>query len=144
MKIKQFSFFLFYFFTYTLTISADDSKHLFGSETIEFKGDNSDWSVDFREHLVGTDINIEMRIAYKGKIASRHNTSRCHIFISDNAFGAVQYAFSLNRLGKYHVKSKECYGCRMLNNQEYINAEIHYDHKINHLKLKRVKINNEQ
>lgn len=51
----------------------------------------------------------------------------------------VHYAFTLNRQGKYHIKTKECYGCRMLNHQEYINAEIHWGHKISNLKLKRVK-----
>lgn len=140
MKIKQFSFafFYFYFLTCTLTISADNSKHSIAPKTIQFRGENTYWSVDFREHLIGTDISLETFITYKDTIDSIHTTP-FQTFISDNQFGAVHYEFTLNRQGKYHVKTSECYGCQMLNNQEYINAEIHWDHKISHLILKRVR-----
>ncbi|MEH6936940.1 hypothetical protein V7056_03650, partial [Bacillus sp. JJ664] len=123
MKIKQFSFaflfFYFFFLTFTLTSSADHSKQVVSPKTIQFKGENTFWSVDFREYVIGTEISLETFITYKGSFDSLHtSSSRFHTFISDNQFGGVHYRFTLNRQGKYHMKPKVCYGCQMLNNQE--------------------------
>lgn len=137
IKILLTTFCLLFFLNSTTLINAEVANHLFGSETVSFKGVDKKWEILYRMSLIGTEIKYETTIKYKGNYDTTLG-SNFHYLITDKHLGTIGEGFSLNKSGEYHGKKKACGGCKFLDREKEVFSEIYWKDKKNRVVLKRV------
>lgn len=102
------------------TNTSADETNLFGRQkSITFKGENQNWLVVHQMYLVGTEIEYETKIRYKGNNVRLKNLSSVYYSIGDKD-GYLGGTFSLKNSNVFHSERMECYGCKYLDKKEEI------------------------
>ncbi|MFC0559179.1 hypothetical protein [Halalkalibacter alkalisediminis] len=118
-KLNLFFVVILVLFLGATNISADETN-LFGRQkSISFKGENQNWLVVHQMYLVGTEIEYDTKIRYKGNNVKLKNLSSLHYSIGDKD-GYLGGTFSLKNSNVFHSGRMECYGCKYLDKKEEI------------------------
>lgn len=104
------------------TVNADDSNKFGRPKELTFTGESQNWlvvkdTVGHQMYLVGTEIEIQTKISYKGddETIKRRPTLYYSIFDEGtNVFGT----FSLKNSNVYQSEKMECGGCKFLDNKK--------------------------
>ena len=102
------------------TIVSAEETNLFGRpKSITFKGENQNWLVEHRMYLVGTEIEYDIKIRYKGDNVQLKNLPSLYYSIGDNE-GYLGGTFSLRNSNEFMSERMECYGCKYLDKKKEV------------------------
>ncbi|MEB1808317.1 MAG: hypothetical protein LPK26_13675 [Bacillaceae bacterium] len=114
-------------------VSAADSNNFGRPKAITFIGESQNWLVVYQMYLVGTEIQIQTKINYKGHNEKIKNQPTLHYSIIDegtNVFGT----FSLKKSNVFQSEKIECGGCKFLDKKKEVTFIIgeweHYEERI--------------
>ncbi|RXJ04458.1 hypothetical protein DS745_03480 [Anaerobacillus alkaliphilus] len=113
IKLKFLSILLLVFILSPSITTAEETNLLTSSMT--YKGENQNWSVEHKIYLVGTEVEYETKIRYKGNDNELKNIIPLRYTIGDKD-GVISGNFSLKDGNVYHSERVECGGCRYKEN----------------------------
>ncbi|WP_226679954.1 hypothetical protein [Sutcliffiella horikoshii] len=108
------------------TTASAENTNLFGRpKSITFKGENQNWLVVHLMYLVGTEIEYETKIRYKGNNEQLKNRpSLFYTFIDKEEKLGVGGVFSLKESNVFKIERRVCDGCQYLDKKKKITLII--------------------
>ncbi|CAM3544230.1 hypothetical protein [Cytobacillus oceanisediminis] len=105
-------------FFVTLTFEKAEASSLWGHpHSIVFKGESKNWFVEHKRFLIGTMVEYETSLTYKGTNQYIKKVRYLTYLITDGA-SDLAGDFSLKCGSEYKTERIECGGCRYLDKQE--------------------------
>ncbi len=102
------------------TYTNADETNLFGRQkSITFKGENQNWIVVHKMYLVGTEVEYDTKIRFKGRDLKFKNLSSLHYSISHKD-GSLGGTFSLKNSNVFYSERMVCNGCKYLDKKNEI------------------------
>lgn len=106
-----------------INVNAED-KNFFGRpKSIAFKGENQNWFVVYQMYLIGTEIEYETKIRYKGNNIKLKNLPSLYYSITDKD-GNLVGTFSLKNSNVFQSERMECFGCKYLDKKKEVTFVI--------------------
>jgi hypothetical protein len=104
------------------TYASAEDANLFGRpKSITFKGENQNWLVVHQMYLVGTEIEYETNIRYKGNNEKLKKIPSMYYTLSDKEENlGVGGTFSLKESNVFKTERMECFGCKYLDKKKGI------------------------
>jgi hypothetical protein len=99
--------------------SAEDINLLGQANSITFKGENQNWLVVHQMYLMGSEIEYNTKIRYKGNNDKLKNLPSLHYSITDKD-GELGGTFSLKDSNVFQSERIECPGCKYLDKQKEV------------------------
>ena len=121
MKLKLLSLVILVLISGTTYASAENTN-LFGRpKSITFKGENENWYVVHNMYLVGTEIEYDTKIRYKGNKEKIDNLPYLHYIITDKVGNpGLGGTFSLEKSTVFQSGRTECSGCTYLDKKKEV------------------------
>lgn len=88
-------------------------------KSITFKGENQNWLVAHQMFLIGTEIDYETKIKYKGKDAKLKSLPTLYYSLIDRGVN-LSGEFSLKNSNLFQSERMECLGCKYLDKEKEI------------------------
>ncbi|MEA3320705.1 MAG: hypothetical protein U9Q88_11810 [Bacillota bacterium] len=103
-----------------------ENTNLFGRPTsITFKGENQNWLVVHQMYLVGTEIEYDTKIRYKGKNEKVKTLPTMYYSFTDKGENlGVGGIFSLKESNVFKVERMVCEGCHYLDKKNKITFTV--------------------
>ncbi|MFS0639166.1 hypothetical protein AB1K84_25160 [Mesobacillus foraminis] len=100
-------------------VNAENISFFGRPKSITFKGENQNWCVVHRMYLIGTEIEYETIIKYKGNDAKLITLPSLYYSITDKDV-ELAGTFSLKRSNVFQSERTECFGCKYLDKKKDI------------------------
>ncbi|ARK32266.1 hypothetical protein [Halalkalibacter krulwichiae] len=105
-------------------VSAQEPNAFTRPTSVAFKGESPNWIVEHRLYLVGTDVDYETKITYRGEDQTIIGSPSLRYTIDDQEGGYITDTFSLNKAHLFQSKRLACYGCKYLDKKKEITVTI--------------------
>ncbi|MBM7583951.1 hypothetical protein JOC86_000488 [Bacillus pakistanensis] len=100
-------------------VNAENISFFGRPKSITFKGENQNWLVVHQMFLIGTEIEYETKIEYKGNDDKLKNLPSLYYSITDKDI-ELAGIFSLKSSNVFHSERMECLGCKYLDKKKEI------------------------
>ncbi|WP_216831146.1 hypothetical protein [Alkalihalobacterium elongatum] len=109
----------------SLSVSAEEPHLLSRPKAVTFIGETQDWYIEHQMKLIGTDLNYNTKLNYKGNDTKILNTSPLYYQIVDKKGGTHGSCFNLNNEKLFQSKNISCGGCHYLDQESEVTCVIH-------------------